>query len=142
MKIAIASDHGGLNLKKHIYNYLIDKNIEVVDFGTNDFQSCDYPIYAKNVCEEILNNNFDRGILICSTGIGMSMCANRYKGIRAACVSDTYSAKMTRAHNNSNVLCFGEKVVGIGLAGDIVDIWLNTGFDGDRHQRRIDMLDN
>lgn len=142
MKIAIASDHGGLNLKKHIYNYLIDKNIEVVDFGTNDFQSCDYPIYAKKVCEEILNNNFDRGILICSTGIGMSMCANRYKGIRAACVSDTYSAKMTRAHNNSNVLCFGEKVVGIGLAGDIVDIWLNTGFDGDRHQRRIDMLDN
>ena len=142
MKIAIASDHGGLNLKKHIYNYLIDKNIEVVDFGTNDFQSCDYPIYAKKVCEEILNNNFDRGILICSTGIGMSMCANRYKGIRAACVSDTYSAKMTRAHNNSNVLCFGEKVVGIGLAGDIVDIWLNTAFDGDRHQRRIDMLDN
>lgn len=142
MKIAIASDHGGLNLKKHIYNYLIDKNIEVVDFGTNDFQSCDYPIYAKKVCEEILNNNFDRGILICSTGIGMSICANRYKGIRAACVSDTYSAKMTRAHNNSNVLCFGEKVVGIGLAGDIVDIWLNTGFDGDRHQRRIDMLDN
>ena len=142
MKIAIASDHGGLNLKKHIYNYLIDKNIEVVDFGTNDFQSCDYPIYAKKVCEEILNNNFDRGILICSTGIGMSMCANRYKGIRAACVSDTYSAKMTRAHNNSNVLCFGEKVVGIGLAGDIVDIWLNTGFDGDRHQKRIDMLDN
>lgn len=142
MKIAIASDHGGLNLKKHIYNYLIEKNIEVVDFGTNDFQSCDYPIYAKKVCEEILNNNFDRGILICSTGIGMSMCANRYKGIRAACVSDTYSAKMTRAHNNSNVLCFGEKVVGIGLAGDIVDIWLNTGFDGDRHQRRIDMLDN
>ena len=142
MKIAIASDHGGLNLKKHIYNYLIEKNIEVVDFGTNDFQSCDYPIYAKKVCEEILNNNFDRGILICSTGIGMSMCANRYKGIRAACVSDTYSAKMTRAHNNSNVLCFGEKVVGIGLAGDIVDIWLNTGFDCDRHQRRIDMLDN
>ena len=142
MKIAIASDHGGLNLKKHIYNYLIDKNIEVVDFGVNDFQSCDYPIYAKKVCEEILNNNFDRGILICSTGIGMSMCANRYKGIRAACVSDTYSAKMTRAHNNSNVLCFGEKVVGIGLAGDIVDIWLNTAFDGDRHQRRIDMLDN
>ena len=142
MKIAIASDHGGLNLKKYIYNYLIEKNIEIVDFGTNDFQSCDYPIYAKKVCEEILNNNFDRGILICSTGIGMSMCANRYKGIRAACVSDTYSAKMTRAHNNSNVLCFGEKVVGIGLAGDIVDIWLNTGFDGDRHQRRIDMLDN
>ena len=142
MKIAIASDHGGLELKKHIYNYLLEKNYEVVDFGTNDFQSCDYPVYAKKVCNEIINNNFDRGILICSTGIGMSICANRFKGIRAACVSDTYSAKMTRAHNNSNVLCFGQKVVGIGLASDIVDIWLNTDFDGDRHQRRIDMLDN
>lgn len=140
MKIAIASDHGGFNLKKKIVEYLKDR-YEIVDFGTNSSESCDYPIYAKKVIDAILNQGFERGILICGTGIGMAITANRYKGIRAANVSDTYSAKMTRAHNNSNILTLGERVLGEGLAYDIVDIWLNTEFEGARHQKRIDMID-
>lgn len=141
MKIAIASDHGGFKLKEKIYKYLKDKGYDIVDLGVNSKESCDYPIYAKKVCRAILEDNFDRGILICGTGIGMSIAANRHKGIRAACTSDTYSAKMTRAHNDSNVLCFGERTIGEGLAKDIVDIWLETEFEGSRHQKRIDMLD-
>ena len=141
MKIVIASDHGGFELKEKIIAYLKEKNIDVSDFGTNSSESCDYPIFAKKVCNAILNNEFDRGILICGTGIGMSICANRFKGIRAACVSDTYSAKMTRAHNNSNVLCFGARVVGYGLATEIVDTWLEINYEGERHQKRVDMLD-
>ena len=142
MKIAIASDHGGFELKEKIYQYLLEKNIDVANFGTNSIESCDYPIYAKKVCESILNKEYDFGILICGTGIGMSIAANRCKGIRAACVSDTYSARLTREHNNSNVLCFGARVVGEGLAKEIVDSWLNAQFQGSRHQKRIDMLDN
>ncbi len=141
MKIAIASDHGGYNLKQKILEYLKDK-YEIVDFGTNSPESCDYPIYAKKVADAVLNQGFEWGILICGTGIGMAICANRYKGIRAANVSDTYSAKMTRLHNNSNILTLGERTIGIGLAIDIVDIWLNTDFEGGRHQKRIDMLDS
>ena len=141
MKIVIASDHGGLKLKEEIYKYLLGKEIEIVDFGTNSSESCDYPIFAKKVCKAILNNEFDRGILICGTGIGMSIVANRFKGIRAACVSDTFSAKMTRAHNNSNIICFGERVVGVGLAKEIVDVWLATSYENGRHQKRIDMID-
>ena len=140
MKIALASDHGGYNLKQKIYEYLKDK-YEVVDFGTNSTDSCDYPVYAKKVAEAVLNQGYERGILICGTGIGMAITANRYKGIRASNVSDTYSAKMTRLHNNSNVLTLGERVIGVGLAKEIVDVWLNTEFEGGRHQKRIDMLD-
>ena len=142
MKIAIASDHGGFELKEKIHQYLLEKNIDVTNFGTNSIESCDYPVYAKKVCESILNKEYDFGILICGTGIGMSIAANRYKGIRAACVSDTYSARLTREHNNSNVLCFGARVVGEGLAKEIVDSWLNAQFQGSRHQKRIGMLDN
>ena len=140
MKIALASDHGGYNLKQKIYEYLKDK-YEIVDFGTNSTDSCDYPVYAKKVSEAVLNQGYERGILICGTGIGMAITANRYKGIRASNVSDTYSAKMTRLHNNSNVLTLGERVIGEGLAKEIVDVWLNTEFEGGRHQKRIDMLD-
>ena len=140
MKIAIASDHGGYNLKEELFKYLKDK-YEIVDFGTNSTQSCDYPVYAKKVVNAILNENFDRGILICGTGIGMAITANRFKGIRAANVSDTYSARLTRLHNNSNVLTLGARALGEGLAMDIVDIWLNTDFEGGRHQKRIDMID-
>ncbi|MBQ8634700.1 ribose 5-phosphate isomerase B [bacterium] len=140
MKIALASDHGGFKLKEEIYNYLTQKNIEVLDLGTNSSESCDYPIFAQKVCDSILKNETACGILICGTGIGMSIAANRNKGIRAACVSDTYSAKMTRLHNDSNVLCFGERVVGIGLAKEIVNIWLNTQYEGGRHQKRVEML--
>ena len=140
MKIAIASDHGGYNLKQKIYEYLKNK-YEIVDFGTNSTDSCDYPVYAKKVADAVLNQGFERGILVCGTGVGMAICANRYKGIRASNVSDTYSARMTRLHNNSNVLTLGERTIGTGLAFDIVDIWLKTDFEGGRHQKRIDMID-
>ena len=141
MKIAIASDHGGFELKEIIYKYLLEKGYNVENFGTNSLDSCNYPIYAKKVCEAILENNFNKGILICTTGIGMSIMANRYKGIRAACLSDKFSAEMTRKHNNSNVLCLGAKLISTDLAKELVDIWLTTEFEAGRHQTRIDMLD-
>jgi len=141
LKIAIASDHGGFELKEKIYKYLLDNRYSVVNFGTNSAESCDYPIFAKKVCTAILNEGFDRGILICGTGIGMSMMANRFKGIRAACLSDKYSAEMTRKHNDSNVLCFGARVIDESLAKEIVDIWLKTEYEAGRHQKRIEMLD-
>ncbi len=140
MKIAIASDHGGFELKKKICEYLEDK-YEILDLGTNSGESCDYPIYAKKVVDEIISKNCERGILVCGTGIGMAICANRYKGVRASNVSDTFSARMTRLHNNSNILTLGQRVIGEGLAKDIVEIWLNTDYEGGRHQKRIDMLD-
>ena len=142
MKIVIASDHGGFDLKNDIAEFLKFKNIDFEDIGTFNANSCDYPFYAKRVCEEIKSEKFDRGILVCGTGIGMAICANRYRGIRAANVSDTFSARMSRAHNDSNVLTLGQRVVGKGLALDIVDIWLKTPFDGERHKRRVDMIDN
>lgn len=141
-KIALASDHGGFELKNKIYSYLIEKGYEVEDLGTNSLESCDYPIYAKKVVDKVLSDKNTRGVLICGTGIGMQIAANRFKGIRAACVSDTFSARMTRAHNDSNVLTLGERVLGTGLALDILDIWLSTPYEAGRHQKRIDMLDN
>ena len=139
--IAIACDHAGFELKEKVYKYLLDKGFNVENFGTNSTDSCDYPIYAKKVCNAILENNFDRGILICTTGIGMSIMANRFKGIRAACLSDKFSAEMTRKHNNSNVLCLGAKLINEDLTKEIIDIWLETKFEAGRHLRRIDMLD-
>ena len=141
MKIAIASDHGGFKLKGSIIAYLKDKDIDIKDFGTNSEDSCDYPIFANLVCKSILNQESDLGILICGTGIGMQMAANRYKGIRAVCTTDCYSAKMSKEHNNSNVLTLGQRVLGEGSAIQIVETWLNSKFQGGRHQRRIDMLD-
>lgn len=140
-KIVIASDHGGFELKLKIKEYLLSQNYDVLDLGTDSNKSCDYPYFAKKLCSKILSGEFNKGILICGTGLGMSICANRFKGIRAACVSDTYSAKMSRLHNNSNVLCLGSRVLGDGLACDILDIWLNTSFEGNRHQKRLDMID-
>ena len=141
MKIAVASDHGGFELKKHILEYLTSKNIDFADFGTYDNNSCDYPIYAKKVAKEVSEGNFDKGILVCGTGQGMAICANKTKGIRAVCVSDTFSAKMTREHNNSNILTLGQRVIGKGLALEIVETWLNAEFKGERHQKRIDMIE-
>ena len=141
MKIAIASDHGGYELKEIIYKYLLEKRYDIIDFGTNSTDSCHYPIYANKVCDAILNNDFERGILICTTGIGMSIMANRHKGIRAAVLSDKFSAEMTRKHNNSNVLCLGSKIIDENLAKELVDIWLKTDFEAGRHQTRINMFD-
>jgi len=138
-KIIIGSDHGGFNLKTEIIKHLEELGYEVSDLGCYSKESCDYPLIAKSVAEKVLDSN-SRGILICGTGIGVSIAANRYKGIRASHCTDTFTARMTRMHNDSNILCLGERITGVGLALDIVDIWLNTDFEGGRHQKRIDMI--
>ena len=139
-KIAIACDHAALELKGEIIKYLESNGIEYVDYGTYTSDSCNYPDYAEKVCTDIYNGVADMGILICGTGIGMSMAANKCKGIRAALCSDTFSARFTRLHNNANVLCMGARTIGAGLACDIADIFVKTGFEGGRHQTRIDMV--
>jgi len=136
--LAIASDHGGFHLKAAVMKALSSWGIAYEDLGTHDTSSCDYPDYAHLVAKGIEEGRYDRGILICGTGIGISMAANRHPGIRAALVTDTFSARMSRAHNNSNVLCMGGRVVGEGLALDLVKIWLDTAVEEDpRHVRRI-----
>ncbi len=142
MKIAIASDHGGVHLKEHIKQYLVDQGIEVVDHGTFGDESVDYPDFAEKLCKDITSgaSGAERGILICGTGIGISMAANKCKGIRAALCADVYSAKMSREHNNANVLCMGERTTGVGLAEMITDTWLNTEFEGGRHERRVNKI--
>lgn len=140
--IAIGSDHGGFEYKEEIIKHLKEKGYEnIIDCGTYSKDSCDYPIIAKEVAKKVVSKEADKGILICGTGIGMSIAANKVKGIRAALCGDTFSARATRAHNNSNILCLGERVIGIELAFDIVDIWLKTDFEGGRHQRRIDEIE-
>ncbi len=138
--IAIGSDHGGYELKQAVTAWLREKNIPFLEFGCMDGQSCDYPLVASEVCGRILNGSADKAILICGTGIGISIAANKIKGIRAALCTDTYMAKYTRLHNNANVLCMGGRVTGSGSAVEIVDTFLNTDFEGGRHQRRVDQI--
>jgi len=140
MRIAIGCDHTGLALKETIKNYLESRMIPFEDFGTFTSESADYPRVAEIVSKAILSGQFDRGILICGTGIGMSIAANKFPGIRAAAVSEPYSAILARRHNNANVLTFGARVVAGGLAALIVEGWLNASFEGERHQRRVDMI--
>ena len=140
MKIAIAADHGGFELKDSMVEYIKSLGNEVVDLGTNSADSVDYPDYAKKVCEEIQKGNSDLGILICGTGIGMSLAANKFEGIRAACVSDVYSAKMSRNHNNANVLCIGARVIGDEVAKLIIKTFLENEFEAGRHQRIVDKI--
>ena len=140
MKIAIAADHGGFELKDSMVEYIKSLGNEVVDLGTNSADSVDYPDYAKKVCEGIQKGNSDLGILICGTGIGMSLAANKFEGIRAACVSDVYSAKMSRNHNNANVLCIGARVIGDEVAKLIIKTFLENEFEAGRHQRRVDKI--
>lgn len=142
LKIAIGSDHGGFEYKEQILKHLRDNGFECIDVGTFSSESCDYPVIARKVTTKVISGEANRGILICGTGIGMSIVANKVQGIRAALCGDTFSAKASRAHNNSNVLCLGERVIGINLAMDIVDIWLKSEFEGGRHQRRVDMIEN
>ncbi|MCD2138127.1 ribose 5-phosphate isomerase B [Salinicoccus halitifaciens] len=137
MKIIVGSDHGGFKLKRAVVEDLKEKGLDVTDFGPETADSVDYPDYAKPVAEKVASGEYDKGILICGTGIGMSISANKVKGIRSALVHDTFSARATRQHNDSNVLAMGERVIGEGLALDIVDIWLNTEFEGGRHERRV-----
>ena len=141
IKIVIGSDHAGYRLKTKISEYLTNKGYDLYDAGTYNTDSCDYPLIAKKVANKVASAEYEKGILICGTGIGMSIAANKIKGIRAAVVSDTCSAKMSRLHNNSNILCLGERIVGEELAKDIVDIWLMSEFLGERHERRITMLE-
>ncbi|WP_153730362.1 ribose 5-phosphate isomerase B [Sporosarcina obsidiansis] len=140
MKIAISSDHGGNNLRKEIINLLTELEIEYVDYGPDSDASVDYPDYAVPVANDVVAGKADRGILICGTGIGMSIAANKVKGIRCALVHDVFSAKATREHNDSNILAMGERVIGPGLAREIVSTWLGTEFEGGRHGRRIDKM--
>jgi len=137
MKIAIASDHGGYQLKEAVKAHLLKTGLEVEDFGCHSRESVDFPDYAKNVGESIVNGENQLGILCCGTGIGMSIAANKITGIRAAVVGDVFSAKATREHNDSNILCLGERVTGEGLACLIVDTWLSAEFLGGRHTNRI-----
>lgn len=139
-KIAIACDHGGYELKLTVVEHLKNNGFEVVDFGCDSTASVDYPDYAVPASKAVAAGECELGILICGTGIGMSLCANKVHGIRAACCSDAFSARMTRMHNNSNVLCLGARVVGAGLALDLVDLFLNTEFEGDRHIKRIEKV--
>lgn len=139
-KIIIGCDHGGFELKNEVITHLEKRGIEVTDVGTYSTDSCNYPDYARAVCKRIQSGEFERGILVCGTGIGISIAANKHNGIRAACCSDTFSARMTRMHNDANVLCFGGRVVGAGLACDMVDLFVDTEFEGGRHQARVDLL--
>ncbi len=141
LKVAIGSDHGGFQYKEKIIDYLTARNIPYVDLGTHTPESCDYPDIARAVCERVISGKSNRGILVCGTGIGMSIAANKVRGIRAALCGDTYSARVSRAHNNANVLCLGQRVIGEYLALDIVDVWLKAGFEGGRHKRRVDLIE-
>jgi len=137
MKVALASDHGGIHIREEIRMLLEELKIEYEDFGCDCADSVDYPDYAVPVAEKVAKGEFDRGILICGTGIGMSISANKVKGIRCALVHDVFSARMTRLHNDSNILAMGERVIGAGLAREIAQTWLQTEFEGGRHQTRI-----
>jgi len=140
MKIAIGCDHAGLNLKNAVMAHLQEAGHEVQDCGTYENKSCNYPEFAEKVALKVTSGECERGILCCGTGVGMSMAANKVKGIRAAVVSDCFSAEATRAHNDANILCMGERVVGTGLALKITDLFINTAFEGGRHQMRIDLI--
>ena len=140
MKIAIGSDHAGLQLKEEIKRFLESQQIECHDLGTETKDSVDYPDYAAAVTHGVVKGEYDRGILVCGTGIGMSIAANKVPGIRAALCADHFSAKASREHNDANVLCLGERVIGAGVALEIVDIWIKTEFSGGRHQKRLDKI--
>lgn len=138
--ISIGSDHGGYRLKEHIKAYLTAKGVEVLDCGCDSLDSCDYPVYGKAAAEAVANGTCEKGIVICTTGIGISISANKVKGIRCALCSDSFSAEMTRRHNNANMLAMGAGIVGTNLAERMVDVFLSTEFEGGRHERRVNMM--
>lgn len=138
--ILIGSDHAGYELKLEVIKHLKELGWSPIDVGNDSLESCDYPVFANRLCVGIKEGKAPLGILICGTGIGMSLVANKHKGIRAACCSDTFSARLTREHNDTNVLCFGARVVGIGLAFDLVDNFLTAEYQGGKHAKRVDMI--
>ena len=140
MKIALGSDHAGYALKRKIKEFAEDLGHEIVDLGPYDEESVDYPDYAAKVARAVRDGEFDRGILVCGTGLGMAIAANKVKGIRAVTCGDTFSARASREHNDANILCLGARVIGEGLAMDIVATWLESCFAGGRHKRRVDKI--
>ncbi len=140
MTISIASDHGGYELKEHIKEFLEAKGLDCRDFGTNGAESCDYPVFAKAAAEAVASGACERGIVICTTGIGISIAANKVKGIRCALCADPLSAELCRAHNDANMLSLGAGMTGPKLAERIVDVFLSTAFEGGRHKRRVDLI--
>lgn len=141
MKIAIGNDHVALEMKQQIKTWLEEQGHEVIDFGTHSPERCDYPIYGERVANAVAQGEAARGILICGTGVGISLAANKVCGIRAVVCSEPYTAMLSRQHNNTNILAFGARVIGIELAKMIVHEWLHAEFEGGRHQKRIDMID-
>ena len=140
MKIGIANDHSAVDMKNEVVDYLKSLGHEVVNYGTDSYESCNYPEYGEKLGNAVASGEVDQGIAICGTGAGISLAANKVKGIRACVCSEPFTAKMSRAHNDCNVLAFGARVVGGELAKMIVDTWINTEFEGGRHQRRVDLL--
>ena len=140
MKIAIGNDHAAVELKGFVVDFLRQEGYEVDDFGCDKGEKCDYPDKAKEVAELVASGQYDKGILVCGTGIGMSMAANKVKGIRAAVCRDVFEAKMAAGHNDANILCMGQRVIGIGVAETIVKAWLNTECEGGWHQRRLQKM--
>ncbi|RMF80343.1 MAG: ribose 5-phosphate isomerase B [Nitrospirae bacterium] len=138
--LAIGADHGGFHLKEVVIRSLERHGVPFVDLGTHDESSVDYPDYAEKVASGVASGDYDRGILICGTGIGMSIAANKFFGVRAALCHNTYTARMSRAHNDANILVLGGRVIGPGVAEEIVDVWLETPFDGGRHARRVEKI--
>lgn len=140
MRIGIGNDHAAVEMKEQIVVFLEELGHEVVNYGTDTNDSCDYPVYGEKVGRAVVDGDVECGILICGTGVGISIAANKVKGVRAVVCSEPYSAKLSKQHNNTNILAFGARVIGIELAKMIVEEWLNTEFEGDRHQRRVDMI--
>ena len=140
MKIGIGNDHAAVDMKNEISEYLKEKGYEVVNYGTDSNESCDYPVYGEKVGEAVAHGDVDLGILICGTGVGISLAANKVEGIRAVVCSEPYTVKLSRQHNNTNILAFGARVIGIETAKMIVDEWLNAEFMGGKHERRVNML--
>ncbi len=140
-KIIIASDHAGFDLKCKILNYLTKEGYDIFDNGTYSNEAVDYPIIAKDTAKKVASGQYQKGILICGSGIGMSIAANKIAGIRAVVCSDTTSARFSRLHNNANILCFGERIIGEYLAKDICDIWLKTDFEAERHLKRVNLIE-
>jgi ribose 5-phosphate isomerase B len=139
-RVALGSDHGGFQLKEEISKYLQGQGFEILDCGTNSTDSVDYPRFGFAVAQAVLNGQVDYGIVVCGTGQGIAMSANKLSGIRAAVCSETYSARMAREHNNANILALGERIIGVGLALDIVDVFLHTAFAGGRHSKRLELI--
>lgn len=140
MKIAIANDHAAVEMKNQVIKHLEEAGHTIVNFGIDVVESCDYPVYAKKAADAVVSGDCELGILICGTGVGMSLAANKIKGVRAVCCSEPYSARMSRAHNNANIVCFGARVIGIATAFDIVDNFISTAFEGERHAKRVNMI--